>query len=268
MNRDEARQILVLYRPGTADEEDPQIAEALALARQDAELARWLAEHCVRQEALRAQFRHITVPAGLKEQIISEQAARERMSYWRPRVALTVAVAAVMVLLVSLAAFWPWPPHRPNDDTLTVYQDEMVGIELRGYGMDLTTNDPAQIRTYFAQNQAPADYVLPAAVQKAVVTGCAVEGWQNVKVSMICFRTGRTLPSTQSSDLWLFVVDCAALKDAPTAGPPRFTAVNRLFTAVWSQNGKVYLLGTEGDESTIRKFLLMPIVDRLRPRRQ
>ena len=34
MNRDEAKNILLLYRPGTADAEDPQIAEALALAEQ------------------------------------------------------------------------------------------------------------------------------------------------------------------------------------------------------------------------------------------
>ena len=40
MNHDEARQILLLYRPGTADAEDPQIAEALALAKREPELAR------------------------------------------------------------------------------------------------------------------------------------------------------------------------------------------------------------------------------------
>ena len=78
MNRDEAKTILLLYRPGTADADDPQIAEALALAKQDPELTRWLVEHCARQETLRAEFRQITVPAGLKEQIISEQAARTR----------------------------------------------------------------------------------------------------------------------------------------------------------------------------------------------
>jgi uncharacterized membrane protein YbaN (DUF454 family) len=251
MNHDEARQILLLYRPGTADAEDPQIAEALALAKREPELARWLEEHCARQEALRSQFRQITVPAGLKEQIISEQAARERMIYWRPRVAL--AAVAVIVLLVFLATFRL--PHRPSDDTLAIYQNQMVGIALRGYGMDLTTNDPAQIRAYLAQNKAPADYVLPAALQKAAVAGCAVEGWQNVKVSMICFRTGKPLPPNQSSDLWLFVVERASLKDAPAIGQPRLIAVNRLITAVWSQGDKVYLLGTEGDESTIRKFL-------------
>jgi len=49
MNHNEAKDILLLYRPGTADVADPQIAEALALAQRDAELARWFGEHCARQ---------------------------------------------------------------------------------------------------------------------------------------------------------------------------------------------------------------------------
>jgi hypothetical protein len=251
VNINEAKPILLLYRPGTADAEDPPVAEALALAKREPELARWLEEHCARQEALRAKIRQITVPAGLKEQIISEQAARERMIYWRPRLALAAVVA--IILLVSLATFWG--PHRPSDDTLAIYRNQMVGLALRGYGMDLTTNDQALIRTYLAKNQAPSDYILPAALQKAAVTGCAVEGWQNVKVSMICFRTGRPLPPNQSSDLWLFVVERASLKDAPEAGQTRFVTANRLITAVWAQGDKVYLLGTEGDESALREFL-------------
>ena len=256
MNVNEARNILLLYRPGTADAEDPQIAGALALAKREPELARWLEEHCARQEALRAKFRQITVPAGLKEQIISESAARAMKISRQRRKTIFVAVAAtaaVVLLLVVLSS--SWLPRHPNDDTLAVYRNQMAGVALRGYGMDLTTNDPEQIRAYLAQKQAPADYVLPAALQKAAVTGCAVEGWQNVKVSMICFRTGRPLPPDQSSDLWLFVVDRASLKDAPTTGETRFIAVNQLITAVWARDGKVYLLGTKGDESTIRNFL-------------
>ncbi len=251
MKLNEAKTILLLYRPGTADAEDPQIAGALALAKREPELARWLEEHCARQEALRAKFRQITVPAGLKEQIISEQAVQERKIYWRPRIAL--AAVAALVLLAFLATLWL--PRRPSDDTLAIYQNQMVRIALNPYGMDLTTNDSEQIRAYLATKQAPADYVLPAALQKAAITGCAVEGWQNVKVSMICFRTGRPLPPNQSSDLWLFVVDRASVKDAPEIGQPRFAAVKGLITAAWAQGDKVYLLGTEGDESTIRKFL-------------
>jgi len=247
---------LLLYRPETVDAEDPEIAGALALAKREPELARWLEDHSARQEALRAKFRQITVPAGLKDQIISEQAARA-MTISRQRrntvFAAVAAMAAVVILLIVLSS--SWLPRRPNDDTLAVYRNQMVGIALRGYGMDLMTNDPVQVRAYLARNTAPSDYVLPAALQKTDVTGCAVEGWQNVKVSMICFRTGRPLPPNQSSDLWLFVVDRASLKDAPESSQPRFIAVNQLITAIWAQGDKVYLLGTEGDESAIRKYL-------------
>ena len=62
MNRDEAKSILLLYRHGTADADDPQIAEALALAEHDPELKDWLVEHCARQIVLREKFRQIPVP--------------------------------------------------------------------------------------------------------------------------------------------------------------------------------------------------------------
>ncbi len=254
MNRDGAKIILQLYRPDTADAQDPQIAEALALAKNDPELARWLEEHCARQNTLREKFRKIAAPAGLKEQIISEQAAFSRRNSLREKIIALVAVTAIVVSLAFLSQFWM--PQRSGDDgTFSVYQGRMAGIALRGYSMDLTTNDPAQIRAYLAQQHAPSDYVLPAPLQKTHVTGCAVEGWQNAKVSMICFHTGKPLPPGQQADLWLFVVDRDSVKNVPASNSPQFAKVNQLITAAWSQDGKLYFLGTSGDESAIRKFL-------------
>ena len=252
MNISEAKSILLLYRPGTADADDPQVAEALALAKQTPELARWLADHTARQTQLRGQFRQISVPAGLKEQILAEVVAPDRIIPWSPR--RWLAVAAAIALLGGLAALW-WP-HHPGDDTLDIFQNRMAGIALRGYGMDLTTNHPNPIRAYLAQNQAPADYTLPAGLQKAEVIGCAVEGWQNTKVSMICFRTGQPMHPGQSSDMWLFVVDRSTVKDSPAPGsPPRIITVNRLTAAVWAQGDRVYLLGVAGAPATLRNFL-------------
>ena len=100
--------------------------------------------HSARQLVLREKFRQIAAPAGLKEQIISEQAAQEKIIFWRPRFALA---AAAVILMFGTLAFFLFP--KPGaDDTLAVYQNQMVGVALRGYGMDLTTNNPAQIRTY------------------------------------------------------------------------------------------------------------------------
>jgi len=254
MNRDEAKIILQLYRPGTADGQDPQIAAALAQAKQDSELARWLDGHCARQNALRGKFRQITAPAGLKEQIISEQAAFSRRNSRREKIVLVAAVAVIFVSLAFLAQ--SWPPHRSGDDgTFSIYQNRMAGVALRGYSMDLATNDPAQIRAWLAQQRAPSDYILPAGLEKTAVAGCAVESWQGKKVSMICFRTGRPLPPGQQGDLWLFVVDRGSVKDAPASYAPQFAKINQLATAAWAQGGKLYLLGTEGDEPAVRRFL-------------
>jgi hypothetical protein len=200
---------------------------------------------------LREKFRQITAPAGLKEQIISEQAAQKKMIFWQEKFAL--AVVAVLVLLVALAPFW-FPRHG-HDDTLAIYKNRMVGIALRGYAMDLVTNNPEQIRAYLAQNHAPTDFVLPPAVKQVTLTGCAVESWQGAKVSMICFRTGKPLAPGGQSDLWLFVVDRTSVRGSPAGNSPQFSKVNQLITATWTQGDKLYLLGTEGDERTIKQYL-------------
>lgn len=251
MNHDEAKNILLLYRHGTPDADDPQIAEALALADRDRELKNWLVNHCARQFVLREHFRQVSAPAGLKEQILSEQAAQDKMIYWQPKFAL--AAVAVLVVLVALAPFWF--SHRSYDDTLDIYQNQMAGVALRGYAMDLTTNDPVQIRAYLAQNHAPSDFVWPEMLKQASLAGCAVEGWQGVKVSMICFRTGNASMPDGPSNLWLFVVDRALVRGSPMGPSPQFSKVNRLTTATWTQGDKLYLLGTDGDEQTLKQYL-------------
>jgi hypothetical protein len=254
VNRDEAKIILQLYRPNTADAQDPQIAEALALAKQDPELARWLEEHRARQNVLRQKFRQIAAPAGLKEQIISEQAAFSKKNSRREKMVLVGALTAIVVSLAFLAQSW-LPQRGGGDDKFSTYANQMAGVALRGYSMDLMTNNPAQIRAYLAQQHAPSDYVLPAPLQTIAVTGCAVEVWQDKKVSMICFSTGKPLPPGQQGDLWLFVVDLKSVKAAPASASPQFAKVNQLATAAWTEGGKLYFLGTAGNEPAIRKFL-------------
>jgi hypothetical protein len=251
VNREEAKNILLPYRHGTADAADPQIAEALALAERDTELKDWLVRHCARQFVLREKFRQIAAPAGLKEQIISEQAARGKIIFWREK--FTLAAAAGLVFLVVFAAFWF--SHRGYGGTLAIYQSRMAGVALRGYAMDLATDNPEQIRAHLAQNHAPADFILPAGLKQVALTGCAVESWQDAKVSMICFRTTKSIAAGGQSDLWLFVVDRASVKGAPAGSSPQFSKVNRLITATWTQGGKLYLLGAESDEQEIRQYL-------------
>jgi hypothetical protein len=254
VNSNEAKTILLLYRPGTADADDPQIADALALVKSDAELARWFEHHCARQNALRAKFRQVAAPAGLKEQIISEQLAEIRRNARRKEkvtaaVALSVTFAALVFIAITLL-----PRFQGPDTSLGHYQNQMAGIATSGYGMSLLTNDLTQIRAYLAKNAAPADYTLPAPLEKIPVAGCAIQTWSDKKVSMICFRTNPSLAANQS-DLWLFVVDRKSVKHAPATESPQFAPAGPLFTAAWTQGDKLYVLGTRGDEQGLRKFL-------------
>ena len=259
MNRDEAKSILLLYRHGTADADDPQIAAALAVARNDAELADWLEMHCAKQVVLSEKLRRITVPAGLKEQIISERSKKQPVvsenvvpvSFWQRKIT-PFQLAAVLFLAALLATLWLNRGER--DDTLAIYQNQMAGVALRGYGMDVTTNDAVTIRAYLAKNRAPADFVLPRALQQVSLAGCAIEGWQDVKVAMVCFRTSLAAPDA-SSDLWLFVVNRSAVKKLPAGNEPKFSQVNQMATVTWIEGDKLYLLGMVGDAATLKKYL-------------
>jgi hypothetical protein len=253
MTNEQAKEILKLYRPGTADADDPSFAEALELSECDGDLKKWFAEHCALYAALRAKFKEIAVPEGLREQIIAERRVHVT-PMWQKAVVLMGAVAAVIMLVFELG-LWP-QPSEPHD--FKAYRSYMVSSAIRAYGMDTNTADLDQIRMFFAQKKAIADYVLPSGLQKnAEAAGCVAATWQGKQVSMICFKTGRPLARGDQSDLWLFITDSATAKDTPKATTPKFEKVNGLdvITANWTAGGRTYVLATKGDEQFLSKFL-------------
>jgi hypothetical protein len=251
MNNPQARDILALFRPGTADEQDPAFDEARQLAKTDAELARWFDEHCEAYLALRQKFRSIPVPPGLKEQILSERKIRRPVfqRYWGP----LLAVAAVVALLIGME--WGFHPFHGLPDHFAAYRKRMTETALRSYSMDSTATNLAVIRDFLRQKKAPADYSLPARLQAATVAGCLVSSWQGSPVSMICFKSGRPLPPGDQSDVWLFVAERKAVTDAPPAGSAVFARVNKATTASWSDDKNSYLLAAVGDEAFLSKYL-------------
>jgi hypothetical protein len=247
----QARQTLLLFRPGTADERDASFNEARELAKTDPELARWFADHCEAYLALRGKFQSIPVPPGLKEQILAERNIRQPsfQRYWAP----LFAMAAVVAVLVGISAgFWPF---HDMPDRYAAYRKRMTESALRSYSMDLLSTDPAAIRRFLREKKAPADYSLPAGLNMAAVVGCVVTTWQSNPVSMICFKSGRPLPPGDQSDVWLFVVDRTRIANAPAPGAPLFARVNKATTATWSDADKTYLLAAVGDEAFLRKYL-------------
>jgi hypothetical protein len=261
MTPEEAKRILALYRPGTADQDDPAFAEALDMAdpgRQpgrrvsqlDPQLSRWFREHCAAFLSVRGKFRDIQPPPALKDQILAEFKSHVTPVRSQRRVMLA-CVAAVLVLAAFLTVFL----LRRAQRDFSVYRQRVVAQALRpSYSMDLETNNLAAISTYLAGRHAPADYLLPPSLKSAQPAGCAVINWHGKFVTMLCFRSGKPLGPGEVADLWLFVANQDDVVNAPAGVARAETQMDRMATAAWSQGGQLYMLGIIGDESVLQKY--------------
>jgi hypothetical protein len=251
VNNQEAKQILALFRPGSADEKDPSFDEARQLAKTDPELARWFATHCEAYLVMRPKFQSIPVPPGLKEQILSERKIHRPLFLRYSHPLMTLAAAVVLLLGI---VFGLWSFHGRTDNYST-YRKRMIKTALSPYSMDLIATNAAQILAFLKTSNAPDNYALSPGLKTAALVGCAVSSWQGNPVSMICFKTGRPMPPGDQSDLWLFVTSRKSVSSAPASSEPVFARVNKATTASWSDDHNTYVLAAVGDEALLRKYL-------------
>jgi hypothetical protein len=245
---DEAKEVLLLYRPGTTDTADPQLAAALELARTDPELGRWFEEHRAFQKAMSAKFRQIEVPAHLKSSLLIRGTAPVQLpaprAWWRSPVWLTAAAAALVLLAV--VGFWPKPQAQ---DRFANYKARMVTEAQRAeYRMDLVTNDMRQVRQLMANGGAPADYDVPQGLEHLQLTGGALLTWRSQPVAMVCFDRG------DKQMLFLFVMKRSAVKDPPPQAPD-LAKVSKLLTVSWTRGDKTYILAGPDEAGFVKKYL-------------
>lgn len=243
MNASEAKQVLLLYRPGTVDSLDPEVREALELAGRDYELGRWLEEHRAFQKAMRAKLRQIEPPAHLKTLLLARHKSAAlpllppQAPWWRP---VWVSAMGIAVLLLGLGFFSFRPP---SNDRFAGFSERVVSAALREYRMDLETSDMGQIRQYLSQNGGPSNYTVPKGLERLRLTGAGLLRWRNHPVTMVCFNRG------DGQMLFLFVMNRSAVKDPPPP-LPRLGKVSDLVTASWTSGDNSYLLAAPEDEQT------------------
>ena len=244
MNSLEAKKTLLAWRPGHGDLRDPQVAEALELARREPPLQQWLEKHTAFQRSVQQCFQQIPVPADLRDQILARVRNSKPVQPWqRPA---WLAAAAAIVFLLGLAVWWFRPVPA---DSFQTFRDRTVrGVQRVYPAMGIVTNDMAQIRQYLSTNHAPSDYVLSPGLARLPATGAGLLSWQGQPVSMVCLDSG------DQGTLFLFVLDRSAVK----GGPPKaaeFVPISKLMTASWTQGEKAYLLAGAGGEAAIRRHL-------------
>lgn len=240
MTREKAMEILLLHRGDAMTSDDPQVSEALRMAAADAELGLWLRQNRSFHEAVKKEFDSIEPPPGLKERILAGRAAnREHPTWlWRPAV---WAAAAAIAILIAAGSFWT--QRNPEDaQTYANFHSRMTSFALRTYQMDIVTNNTAAVRSYLAQNGAPADFPLTPGLAQLPVKGGGRLSWQNQPVAMMCFSL------TNNETAFMFVIDRTAVENHVPARD--ITSSSSLSSVSWTNAGRIYLLAaTERPET-------------------
>jgi hypothetical protein len=258
VDTEQAKVVLQHYRP-TVDAEDPQFTEAVALARRDPELARWLAEHCAGYDAMRRTLRQTPVPAGLREEILQAYAASRAAAWWtRPTWVATLIVAALVLNVIGYILYSYQPLVAPPHD-FAAYLQAMTAVAAGDYKLAIETKAADELRRYLASQSSPTDYTLTPGLRALDLEGGLTLEWFGRKVSMICFNKGGKEPQGQEAneddDVWFFVVSRDALPDEPTSETPRFARTNGLITASWSRGDNAYVLATRGEQADLESLL-------------
>ncbi len=242
MNREQAKEILLLYRPGQRAPDSPEMAEALELAERDHELGRWFEEHRQFQQAMRDKLRQIAPPPQLKEMLLARPRivplpARRFVPAW-------LAAAAAIVLLLAL---YPLRPRPNPPDRFADYAAMMVSKATLQYGMEFKTNDLAQLARLIAAKGGPEAYSIPPSLQKLPLTGGGTLRWRSNPVAMVCFDKG------SNNMVFLFVMKRTAVKDPPP-DKPRIAKINSMLTASWTSGDKTYVLAGPEEADFEKKY--------------
>jgi len=242
VNREEAKTILLAYRPWAPAAEDLATRDALALAREDEELRAWFEAHCEFQQSMRDTLRTMELPQAMRPPLRSPSPV---VAFPGSPARAWLIAAAILILLAVGALLW----REPRAETsFAVLRNRLVQSVLRGYPMDLVSADESALRSFLRERRAPADYSLRSPLAELPILGGGIRSWRDGKVSMVC------LQARDQRTLFLFVADRSSVPDSPP-GTLQWATVKDCATASWSEGDLSYVLALQAPEESLRDYV-------------
>ncbi len=246
---EEIRRRLRAARPGGQDDDAPDVAEALALAQRDPELARWLAEERQADARVTEALGTVAVPADLKTAILAQARAKAPARPRSFRRFSLPAFFAFAALFTAAATLLP-PLLHPS---YTRYEGDLVGQIASGEVLKLAFQSPshATVEEWLAAHRAPSEIAVPFGLQSRPDIGCRTFEWKGRQIAQVCFAL------ENGKIAHLFVVRNAGWKPstAPPQGHPQFNRHGDWTLASWRDGTTTYVLAGEGDPATLLRFL-------------
>jgi len=234
-----ARRILRTYRLGEAATPGSELAQALAAAEAEPQLAAWLEDQLRVDRALRARMRSVPPPAGLRDDILRGRPAVA--PHWSPSRRILLALAACLALLGGLGL---WQVSGPPASS-GAFRDAMASMLSEGrYSLQARSSSLAELRRFLAGKGGAADAPVPPALEALESYGCQVLSWEGRKVTLICFTTPKL------GIVHLVMADGAM--PGRDAGALAIASSGEWNTALWEREGRTYLLLARGSDADLR----------------
>ena len=252
MDRHHAQQILLTYRLGEHAPPGSELAEALALAEKDTELAEWLEAQLRYDRRLRSALRSVTPPAGLQQAILRGRPPAP--SLWRRSAPRLLALAAAGVVLLGMwavanrGARGPVSAPSPVANTRGLpFRDQMVDLIAQGrYALQAQSGSLPELRSFLRRNGGAHDVSVSPALAALSTYGCQVLAFDGRRTTLICFT------SPQLGFVHLFVMDSAT---EGVGSQPTLAQKGNWNTATWSSGSQTFVVCAQASDADLRALL-------------
>lgn len=262
MNRDEAKYALQAYSEDpTATNSSPEMAEALAMAASDPELAEFLKREKEFDQSFSRRIQEVPVPPGLREKL-SDTARRPGRSsryslppflqkLFSPDVYRGIGSFAAATALVVFLAVIIFDPRQATADSGMPDFLETVREEMRANAAPQQIGqDREALYAYLSEKGAPTPAELPISVSNLTHTGASyLDGNAHRKIGVI------HLEDENGESFRLFVVEIETSEPTVPSFPDMSVKeFETIAVLAWERDEKIHALVTRGPASTLEEF--------------
>lgn len=252
MDNQQARFILQSCRSSGRDADDPRFTEAQAVADQHPELAARLEKERTSDLLFAARLKEIPVPSDLQTRISAgvQEMMRARALSRRHRKIVALALAASVILLLSIAGAWVIHGRAiVAANGFPHYRDEMVSRLDERLQLSFTSERPEELQHWLESNRGVACTTIPGGLRLLPGIGCRTFTWNGRPAGLICFAVDG------GQAVHLIVVSSDAVPHAPKDNVPEWKQVGDWQTASWNRDGTVYMLAGRMNRESLEKLL-------------
>ena len=245
MTPEEAKFILEARRPDGSDDAEPQMAEALAVAKNHPEIRQWLAEQGEFDMLIAGKLSGVSAPARFRERIVAGRRVGRSRSWWSTRRVLPLAAA--IALLLSIGAVWLRSPEGNTVAAFGAHAEKFIH-EKWDHKFDLPESDLGRIGEWVSKQDGPAPVDVPSRVAGSKMYGCKLYEWNGHKATLVCFS------ASDGGTIHLVVTRREGVSNPPGASPVHFSH-GEFNMAAWSRGDRVYVALTSSPRAELEKVL-------------